>query len=172
MNLGAMKKGQQFKITIEYPKGKAGDITCHVRSLDYGTWDKAYEMLADNMLTVTDHSDNHLEGAIDVKEAGVLVTSIPYDKGWKLEVDGRQKEIQELTGGVFISVPLDEGEHDISLTFRPPGLIAGMIISILSILVLAAAMAIRKRQLMSAIELPGISEDQVYQQEEADCNKI
>ena len=172
VNLGTMKKGQKFKIIVEYPKGKAGDITCHIRSLDYGTWDKAYEMLADNMLTVTDHSDNHLEGTIDVKESGVLVTSIPYDKGWKLEVDGRQKEIQELTGGVFISVPLDEGKHDISLTFRPPGLMAGMIISILSILVLAAAMAIRKRQLMSAIELPGISEDQVSQQEEADCNKI
>ncbi len=170
VNLGAMKEGQEFKIIIEYPKGKAGDITCHVRSLDYGVWDKAYAMLSDDMLEVTGFDDNHLEGTIDVKESGVLVTSIPYDKGWRLEVDGRQKEIHELTGGVFISMPLDEGEHHISLTFRPPGLIAGIAITIISILVLAAVQLIRKRRSMNAIEQPVISEGQGSPQEEADCN--
>lgn len=170
VNLGAMKKGKEFKIIIEYPKGKAGDITCHVRTLDYSVWNKAYGILSDNMMEVTDFSDNHLEGTIDVKESGVLVTSIPYDKGWKLKVDGRQKEIHELTGGVFISMPLDEGKHHISFTFRPPGLAIGIIISLASIIVLAFIQIIRKRRSMNAIEQPVISADQVSPQEAADCN--
>ncbi len=171
VNIGTIKKGKTFKITVDYNKGTPGDITCHVRSLDYDTWDKAYEILSDSMLTVTDHGDNHIEGTVTAKESGVLVTSIPYDKGWKLKVDGKNKKIQELTGGVFISVPLEEGDHDISLTFTPPGLLAGIAVTIISILLLAAFQIIRKRRLMTAIELPAFEEETGSLPEEADCNE-
>lgn len=171
VNIGTIKKGKNFKIIINYEKKKVGDITCHVRSLDYDTWDKTYAILSKNMMEVTDFSDNHIEGTVTAEESGVLVTSIPYDKGWKLKMDGVRKEISELTGNVFISVPLQEGKHEISLTFRPPGLLAGLIITIVSILLLALLQTIRKRKMFST-EMPEISKDQEYQQEEADYNKI
>lgn len=147
VNIGTMKKGQQFKIIIDYPKGKTGDITCHVRSLDYDAWNSAYDIISGNMMEVTASSDNHIEGTVDVDESGVLVTSIPYDKGWHLEVDGKRRAIHELTGGVFISVPLDEGQHEISLTFRPPGLIVGAVVTVVSILLLVALQLIRRKRL-------------------------
>lgn len=185
VNVGTIKEGKTLKLTIKYAKGKAGDMTCQVKSLDYGVWDEAYKLLSDNTMTVTDFDDNHMNGTIDVKNSGVLVTSIPYDKGWKLEVDGQNKEIQELTGGVFISVPLQEGEHDISLTFRPPGLLAGLFVTIVSIMLLIFLQIIRKRRITASmniddadedaifsIVLPEISEYEEYQQEEADYNKI
>lgn len=181
VNIGTIKKGKSFKIIVDYKK-KIGDITCHVRSLDYDTWDKTYDILSRNMMEVTNFRDNHIEGTVTAEESGVLVTSIPYDKGWKLKVDGVYKEISELTGNVFISVPLQEGEHDISLTFRPPGILAGLIITIVSILLLTALQAIRKRRMtasedidldfIDAIELTEMSEEQEYQQEEADYNRI
>lgn len=185
VNIGTIEKGETFKIMIEYNEKKPSDITCHVRSLDYAAWDKAYDILSESMMMVTEHRDNHIEGTIDVKESGVMVTSIPYDKGWELEIDGVKKDIHELTGGVFISMPLDEGKHHISLTFRPPGLMVGIIITIVSILILVAAQLIRKRRceivflcddmvdedLTYAIEQPEPQEDRECPQEEADCNK-
>ena len=170
VNIGTIKKGKTFKVIVDYKK-KIGDITCHVRSLDYDTWDKTYEILSANMMEVTEFSDNHIEGTVTADESGVLVTSIPYDKGWKLKVDGVRKEISELTGNVWISVPLQEGQHEISLTFRPPGLLAGLIITVVSILVLAFTQIIRKRRMFS-IELPELTAAEEYQQEEADYNKI
>ena len=183
VNIGTIKKGKTFKLIVDYKK-KKGDITCHVRSLDYDTWDKTYEILSRSMLEVTDFRDNHIEGTVTADENGVLVTSIPYDKGWKLKVDGAHKEISELTGNVWISVPLDEGEHHISLTFRPPGILAGLMITIASVLLLAVLQIIRKRRIAASedvddmdadfidtIDLPELSEDEGYQQEEADYNK-
>ena len=178
VNIGTIKKNEPIKIIIDYDKKKIGDITCHVRSLDYSTWNKAYDIISQNMMDVTEFRDNHIEGTVTADESGVLVTSIPYDKGWKLEVDGVHKEISELTGNVWISVPLQEGQHHISLTFRPPGMLAGIIITIISILLLALLQTIRKRRMtasediISSIVLPEMSEDEVSQQEESDCNKI
>lgn len=170
VNAGTMKKDQKFTVTVDYMKGKAGDITCRVMSLNYDVWNKAYGMLSDNMLTVTDSSDRSVTGTIDVKQRGVLVTSIPYDKGWKLEVDGRNKDINELIGGVFISVPLDEGSHDIKLTFMPPGILAGLALTIASVILLILLQNIRKRRLMSAIDEPELLEAEGYQREEAGYN--
>jgi len=178
VNIGTIKKGGSFKIIVEYKKKKIGDITSHIRSLDYDTWNKAYDMLSENMMEVTDFRDNHIEGTVTADESGVLVTSIPYDKGWKLKVDGIHKEINELTGDAWISVPLKEGEHHISLTFRPPGVLAGLIITIVSALILALTQIMRKRRISASedvsfsIELPEIPEDRECQQEEADYNKI
>lgn len=178
VNIGTIKKGNTFTITVDYEKKKIGNITCHVRSLDYGTWDKAYEIISQNMLEVTDFRDNHIEGTVTADESGVLVTSIPYDKGWTLKVNGVRKEISELTGNVWISVPLQEGRHEISLTFRPPGILAGLIITVVSALILALTQIMRKRRVSASedasfsIELPEIPEDRECQQEEADYNKI
>lgn len=177
VNIGTMKKGESFTIRVDYKK-KIGDIKCHVRSLDYDTWDKTYAMLSRNMMEVTDFRDNHIEGTVTTDKSGVLVTSIPYDKGWTLKVNGVRKEISELTGNVWISVPLQEGRHEISLTFRPPGILAGLIITVVSALILALTQIMRKRRISASedasfsIELPEIPEDRECQQEEADYNKI
>lgn len=146
VNIGTIEKGKTFKIIIDYNKGNAGDITCHVRSLDQAVWDRAYEILSENMMVVTDSGDNYLKGKVQADESGVLVTSIPYDRGWKLKVDGKSKAIQELTGGVFISVPMDEGLHEIELAFRPPGLFAGLGITVLAILLLSVIQYISRKK--------------------------
>ncbi len=124
-----MDAGEVFDISIKYRTGEAGSITCYVASLDYDAWNGAYGVLSQRMLEVTDSGDSFIEGTVDAGDGGMLVTSIPYDMGWTLKVDGQEQEIQELTGGVFISVALDEGIHEIELSFRPPGLIAGLVIT-------------------------------------------
>lgn len=172
VNIGTMEEGKPFKIIVNYDKNKIGNITCHVRSLDYETWNKTYDILSKNMLTVTESRDNHIEGTVTADEDGVLVTSIPYEKGWKLKVDGKSKNIRELTGGVFISTQLDAGEHDISLTFRPPGILAGLAITIVSIILLALLQMVRKRRFKTATELSALSEEKLCQQEADDYNKI
>ena len=89
-----------------------------------------------------------MTGTVTSARDGVLVTSIPYENGWKLKVDGSQRKISELAGGSLISVDLSNGTHTIELTFTPPGLPAGSAITAAAILLLAAMEVIvrRKRQ--------------------------
>ncbi|MEI3502352.1 MAG: YfhO family protein [Anaerovoracaceae bacterium] len=106
--------------------------------MDRDEWDRAYRIISAETMDVTEWSDTHITGTVTAGRDGMLVTSVPYENGWKLKVDGRTTEIQELAGGALISLPLSAGDHVIELEFRPPGLIAGTAITAASILLLAA----------------------------------
>lgn len=161
VNLGEMDSGTEFTVTIEYKEGKGGSVVSHVCIMDEAVWQDAYKMLSASMLDVTDYGDSCLKGTIDVQEDGVFVTSVPYEAGWKLKVDGHTREINELIGGAWISTSLSAGEHQIELSFRPPGLIAGLLITLASIGLLIAAEWWRRRRMLRKLQsvLPAIFAD-------------
>ena len=161
VNLGEMDSGTEFTVTIEYKEGKGGSVVSHVCTMDEAVWQDAYKMLSASMLDVTDYGDSYLKGTIDVQEDGVFVTSVPDEAGWKLKVDGHTREINELIGGAWISTSLSAGEHQIELSFRPPGLIAGLLITLASIGLLIAAEWWRRRRMLRKLQsvLPAIFAD-------------
>ncbi|MDO4544685.1 MAG: YfhO family protein [Bacillota bacterium] len=146
VNIGVMEEGDEFQITVDYDEANMGDIRAHVCWMDEAAWDGAYEILSDSMMEVTDSGDTFIEGTVDVKEAGVLVTSVPYEEGWTLTVDGQEREIQELVGGAFISTALDEGTHEIRLEFRPPGILVGLALTLAAIALLIFFQVFRRRR--------------------------
>lgn len=161
VNLGEMEAGTEYKITIEYKEGKMGRVVSHVCTMDDAAWQDAYATLSANMLDVTEYGDSCLKGKITVDQDGVFVTSIPYEAGWTLKVDGRTRQISELVGGAWISTSLSAGEHEIELTFRPPGLIAGLLITLACIGLLIAAEWWRRRRMLRKLQsvLPAIFAD-------------
>jgi uncharacterized membrane protein YfhO len=58
-----------------------------------------------------------------------VVLTIPYDAGWSTKVDGVETGITEVISH-FIAVPLEPGTHDIEISFTPPYLVAGIIVSL------------------------------------------
>ncbi len=108
--------------------GEYGDSALYLRSLNEEAFERGYEELADEPLTVTEYTDTGLEGNVTVKEDGYLFTSIPYEKGWSLYVDGKKTEIEPFCQA-FIGARLSKGEHEISLKYIPEGFVAGSIIS-------------------------------------------
>ena len=147
VNVGVLRKGEPLKAKIQYQEGETGRITCYVCTLDYKAWNRAYEMISSNQLVVTNATDSYIRGVVNARGDGVLVTSIPFEEGWTMKVDGKKREISELTGGAWISTTLSDGMHEIELSFMPLGFIAGVIISIASILVLIGATRIRALRL-------------------------
>ncbi|MDD6310392.1 MAG: YfhO family protein [Firmicutes bacterium] len=138
VNIGRFEEGESFKINVLYEEGLAGAITVHACIMDEELWDEAYGYLSADMLKVTDYDDTHLKGTIEVESEGLMVTSIPYDEGWTLYVDGEKKKVIERVGNAWMATALSPGTHEIEFKFRPPGFILGLIISILSIMLLAA----------------------------------
>lgn len=136
-NIGEVKAGETFHIDFGFEVGKTGTAFATLCEMDEAKWEKVYEKMSQSLMEVTGFGDTWLKGTIDVKESGVMVTSIPYDDGWTMKVDGKEKEITDLVGDVWISTPLDAGTHEIELHFRPAGFICGLLVSVLSILLLA-----------------------------------
>ena len=159
LNIGPMTKGQEFTVHIEFQEGSTGRITCYVCTLDQDAWDKAYAMISRSLMTVTEASDTRIKGTIDAGDGGVFVTSIPYEEGWSMKIDGKRVKIRELTGDAWISAGLKEGTHEIELSFRPAGLINGLLLTILSILIL-----------IGAIHLPAVIRRRRFLKEVSDCS--
>lgn len=170
INIGRLKKGEKFDIKVDFEKGHAGRVTCYVCTLDYDAWNKAYKTISDNPMTVTHGGDGYIMGEVDVAGDGVLVTSIPYEDGWTMKVDGNKKNISDLTGDAWISTGLSKGRHEIELKFTPPGLLLGAGISVLSILVLILLCRLRKNRLNRASLTQDDQLLQEFLQEESDYN--
>jgi uncharacterized membrane protein YfhO len=83
-----------------------------------------------NALALSFHSHNILRGSITLDQTKMLFFSIPYDTGWQLNIDGRPAKFYKVNIG-FMGVMLEPGEHTIELRYRPPFLIAGIIVSML-----------------------------------------
>ena len=73
-----------------------------------------------------------------------MMTSIPYDPGWKIFVDGVETDITEVKD-TFLGVELTPGTHTIELRFLPQGLVLGGLITALSLVMLLAIWLITRR---------------------------
>lgn len=73
-----------------------------------------------------------IQGYVEVTKPGILMTSIPYYKGMKVYVDGKNAKLEKIDGGLT-GVRVEEGTHEIVFEYFPYGLKLGIIISCLGI---------------------------------------
>lgn len=74
-----------------------------------------------------------LNGSIAMAENGWFFTSYPYRDGYKVLVDGVEIPYEKVNTA-FLGFPLDEGVHDIVITYVAPGFPLGLTLSILGFL--------------------------------------
>ncbi len=98
------------------------------------------ENACDSFVTRADGFTAH----IDAKEAGLVVFTIPYDKGFSAMVDGETAEVV-LCDVAFMGVWVEPGEHTIEFTYRTRMLMPGIAMSVGAALVLAAYVLLSKR---------------------------
>ena len=92
-----------------------------------------YENLKGGGLTVTLWQDTAIEGTVLAEEPGLFFTSIPYDKGWTVTVDGEEVEGRKVIGA-FLGFDLPAGKHEIQFRYYPPGMKMGILVSASSLL--------------------------------------
>ena len=78
-------------------------------------------------------SDDVILGDIKVSKDGYLVTSIPYDVGFKMYIDDTEVEVTKVNKA-FIGAKISKGEHNIKITYHSPWLNYGLITSGLGLL--------------------------------------
>jgi hypothetical protein len=67
-------------------------------------------------LNITYFSHHLIKGEINTQKQKILFFSIPYDPGWRLKVDGQEKQILQLNIG-FSGFIIEPGTHKIELEF-------------------------------------------------------
>ena len=68
---------------------------------------------------------------------GLVYVIEAADRGWAAEVDGMRTPILQ-ANGLGMAIPVTAGKHEIVLRYRTPGRVTGAILSLISVLLLAA----------------------------------
>lgn len=106
---------------------------------------EAINELKKNQLEIINMDKTYIKGRINVDgEKSVLFTSIPYEKGWTILVDGKKVDYYSAFDS-FIALDLQEGVHEIEFNFTPPYLKVGALISFVSLVMFIVYMRFEKQ---------------------------
>lgn len=121
LDLGELKAGQRVNINAYNNTGYLEESITSIYLYEYHE-DKMQECmnkLKSSTLNLEEYDDTSIRGNINVAEAGLLYTAIPYYKGFKVYVDGKRTDIVGIGNDALIGVELDAGEHTIEFKFTP-----------------------------------------------------
>ena len=141
LELGYLEAGDTVTL---HSKTEGQSVSADVYRFDYNALRALQDVLQDESLELTSWKDTKLSGTITTEKGGVMMTSIPYDPGWKIFVDGVETDITEVKD-TFLGVELTPGTHTIELRFMPQGLVLGGLITVLSLVMLLAIWLITRR---------------------------
>ena len=83
--------------------------------------------------------DGRIEGEYTAKDDGNLLLSIPYDEGWNVTVNGTAEELTPAADKGLSSLNMQKGANRIVMTYKTPGALAGLAVSLATAAVLIAA---------------------------------
>ena len=135
--VGNYTAGEEIKLHIKLINNRVSIKEVQAYSCDMNKFQGIYNNLSKNIIENTEYKDGYVKGEINVpSDKTLMYTSIPYDDGWKLKVDGQDYEYEKILNG-FIGVELAEGQHQIELKYELPGFKVGCLISAFSVLAIA-----------------------------------
>jgi uncharacterized membrane protein YfhO len=88
--------------------------------------------LSRDALQISAHGQNKIKGKINITKDKMLFFSIPFDKGWNIEIDGKNVKTIMVNIG-FIGVPVEKGLHDVELSFTPVYFYQSVVISLIAV---------------------------------------
>ena len=116
-------------------------------------------------------TDSHLTGTVStIRERQLMFTSIPFDEGWNIYVDGEKVEIYEANNSLVAFYIDGAGEHTVEMKYMPATIALGITVSITCLIVFLVLLIIypfikripylRKLVMIEGEELPALVTDE------------
>lgn len=119
------------------------DVSIYVLDEEYYV-DRLNE-LQENALEDVEVTNNTVTGSLSLQNDQMMFFAIPYDAGWKAQVDQKDVPVYSLSNG-FVGVPVKKGTHTVELNYVSPWFYQGLGISIFSLLLFVAYSILSRRK--------------------------
>ncbi len=164
-DLGVITPEEEVIVFISIEDSEYGYIDFYPYYVNDDKLNEGYEILKSRQLNVTSFEETKIQGTVSVDEDCLFFTSIPYDTGWSVTVDGKKLDESEITALVdsYLCFDLSAGEHTIEISFMPGGLLLGAGICGLTVvaLIIAAIFFSKRRKKISLVPfVPYIPEEE------------
>lgn len=146
INLGFCKSGTTPELQIDFNKEspESGRFEVYASSLDVQALENAINLIRQKSMTVESYTNTSIRGSAEASDTGLMIMTVPYDKGWHVRVDGREVKTLAIDN-CLLSFELEKGKHEIELRFLPEKFLMGLIITTVSILLLVI-LFVKKRK--------------------------
>ena len=135
IDAGHMQAGDTLQFSLTNNTVCGGNI--YVVRLNDDVYEQQMATLAAHQMDVTTYTDTRIEGTLTAPNDGAVFTSITYDAGWTVLVDGQKVETYPI-GNAMLSFDVTAGEHTVTMTFFPRGFAIGLALSVLGLILLIA----------------------------------
>lgn len=108
-------------------------------ALNLDVFEQIISELKTNEFIPTVFKDGRIEGEYTAKDDGNLLLSVPYDEGWNVTVNGTAAELTPAADKGLSSLNMQKGANRIVMTYKTPGALAGLAVSLATAAALVAA---------------------------------
>lgn len=138
LDLGILKAGVPVNIHCPVTEDD-GTVEVYLASLNGAKFKEGYDKLNDSgAMKFTEMKDTKLEGTVTVGANEFLYTSINYDTGWNVYVDGEKVPEDDIVkvGNALIGVRMTPGTHTVRFTYHAKGMKEGLLITAVALLLI------------------------------------
>lgn len=150
-DIGIVNPDDAVSVTITVPEdsNNYGFMNFYPFYVNEDVLNEGYAKLQKNQMEITSFEETCIKGTINAEQKGMVFTSIPYDKGWTVKVDGKELSEDKITAlrDAYLCFDIEKGEHDIEISFRQRGLLEGACISIATLLILIVVAILFKKKI-------------------------
>ena len=115
--------------------------------VDQAAFKDAFGKLSETQMVINDkYSEDKLTGTIKtLKENQTIQTTIPYDSGWIVTIDGKKVETYKTFDSLVAFDIAEAGDHDIVIKYRSKAFVYGMTLSVASTAIFALLIIFEKK---------------------------
>lgn len=147
LDLGYLEKGTVVSVYAPIDEGDSGYTYLYAVTLNDSVFKEGFNALKGDSLNVDVFDETYIKGTINASDDGVIYTSINYDNGWSVYIDGEKVEKDDIfaIGDALLGVNVTKGEHTLEFKYSPEGLTLGIVISFATLLLLLVAAFLIKK---------------------------
>ena len=153
LDLGRYEQNETISVTIPYGES-SGTVKLFVYTINDKVFKKGYEKLSNGQIITETFEDTYIKGTVVTTDDSILYTSIPYDKGWKVFIDGSQVTEDDILkiGDAMLAVNIERGSHTVEFKFEARGLKLGFMVSLATAIILLVLYLINKKRSQKGME--------------------
>ena len=151
LDLGYYNVGDKINIKMPLKEDEeTANVQFYVFTIDSEKFVKGYETLKSGQMDITEFNETKISGTFEANENEILYTSIPYDKGWNIILDGEKVSQDDIIGisEALIGVKVNKGKHNITFEYSIPYMNIACTISVVFTLLLVFAYILNKKKLL------------------------
>lgn len=127
VDLGLLEGNREYCLSLESSASEEGEV--YICCLDESLYEQVISSV--NGAKLLDIGKNGIYMNASVNKDSELLMTLPYEKGYSVYIDGEKTEYGSYRDCIML-IPLKAGDHEIVINYFPPGLKAGIVLSIIS----------------------------------------